>query len=312
MPFFRYPHRRQQVPIRTIIPNLLTTIALCSGLASVHFSLQTQWDMALKAVLVAALFDLLDGKAARLLKATSPFGTMLDSLSDFLSFGVAPAVLLHEWTLKPEVPGSDADVFALAAMMTFVLCSGLRLARFTAATRQVRTAAPPAPAPTLESALPTSPGRGPTLRTAPGSPNPEPRPNPLASKFFTGLPTPAAAAAVLIPPMLDISPKIHFHLQPWAVILFTFLIAFMMIGRQPMFSLKKLRIPRRLVAPFLVLVGLCVVSVAKFPWVTAAVIAGAYLLTAPISYLVYRRDLERLRADSPAPHDERPSGPSTG
>jgi CDP-diacylglycerol--serine O-phosphatidyltransferase len=271
MPFFRYPDRRREVPLRMIIPNLLTTIALCSGLASVHFSLKADWDMALKAVLVAALFDLLDGRAARLLKATSPFGTMLDSLSDFLSFGMAPAVLLHEWTLRePQVLGRDADVFALAAMMTFVLCSGLRLARFTAATRQVRSSAAPAP---------------------------EPRPNPLASKYFTGLPTPAAAAAVLIPPMLDISPKVHVRLYDWVVILFTFVVAFMMIGRQPMFSLKKIRIPRRLVAPLLVLVGLFVVAVIKFPWITAAVVAGGYLLTAPLSYTSYRRAVRRQRAE---------------
>lgn len=268
---------RREVPLRMIVPNLLTTIALCSGLASIHFSLRAEWDMALKAVLVAALFDLLDGRAARLLKATSPFGTMLDSLSDFLSFGVAPAVLLHEWTLRdPEIRGRDADALALAAMMTFVLCSGLRLARFTAATRQVRTAAP-------------------------SPPPPDARPNPLAQKFFIGLPTPAAAAAVLIPPMLQVSTTVHVRMPDWAVILLTFVISGMMIGRQPMFSLKKIRIPRPMVAPLLVLVGLLVVMVAKFPWLTFAMIAGGYLLSTPISFIAYRRAARRLAAEEALP-----------
>jgi hypothetical protein len=72
----------------------------------------------------------------------------------------------------------------------------------------------------------------------------------------------------------------------------------MMIGRQPMFSLKKIRIPRRLVAPLMVIVGLLVVSMAKYPWLTGSVIAGAYLLTAPLSYIAYHRLARQLRSES--------------
>jgi CDP-diacylglycerol---serine O-phosphatidyltransferase len=279
MPFFRYPSRRREVPLRLIVPNLLTTIALCCGLASVHFSLRADWNRALVAVFIAAVFDLLDGRAARLLKASSPFGTMLDSLSDFLAFGIAPAVLLHQWTLaNPEIRGMrdrDADVLALASMMTFVLCSGLRLARFTAATRQVRSSNSPPP--------------------------PEPRPSPLAQKFFTGLPTPAAAAAVLIPPMLETSSRVNYRVPDGIVIVYTFVIAILMIGRQPMFSLKKIRIPRRFVAPLLVAVGLIVVFFTKYPWIIICIFAGGYLLSAPFSYMAYKRAVRQLRAaDVPA------------
>ena len=115
------------IPLRRLLPNLLTTVSLCSGLASLHFALQGDWDRALSAIAVAAIFDALDGGAARLLKATSKFGAVLDSLSDFLSFAVAPALILHQWMLK------EAEAPGLAATMTFVLCGALRLARFTSA-----------------------------------------------------------------------------------------------------------------------------------------------------------------------------------
>src|SRR3954453_6143427 len=124
--------RKRAIPLRMIIPNLLTTVALCSGLASIHYSLKHDWDRALMAVGVAVIFDMLDGRAARLLRAASPFGAIMDSLSDFLSFGVAPGILLHQWMLSRYPLIGENDVFVLAALMTFVLCSALRLARFTA------------------------------------------------------------------------------------------------------------------------------------------------------------------------------------
>jgi CDP-diacylglycerol--serine O-phosphatidyltransferase len=276
---FRRRDRPREVPIRRIIPNFLTTVALCSGLASIHFSLRGDlWDRAMMAIMVSAVFDLADGLAARALKVTSAFGTMLDSLSDFVAFGVAPAVLLHEWTLKdPQYKGRDIETFALAAMMLFALCSALRLARFTAATRQVRVPVTVVPA------------------AAPEGPRPvlEGRPNPLSMRFFTGLPTPAAAAAVLIPPMIETSAA-GYHLPDWLVIVFTVIVAVMMVGRQPMFSLKKIRVPRQLVVPLLVVVGLVVVAIAKFPWITISVISGGYLLTAPMSYVAHRRAMQRL------------------
>ena len=297
MVFIGFPDRRREVPFRLLVPNLLTTVALCSGMASIHFSLKASaavaageptsaagllrindWEKAMAAIFVAAIFDMLDGRAARLLKAQSPFGAMLDSLSDFLAFGVAPGVLLHQWTLKDAtVLGKDADAFALAAVMTFILCSALRLARFTAATRQVRTPHGQMP-----------------------PPQPDTRPNPVASMFFVGMPTPAAAAAVLIPPMMENSSKIGYRIPDYLVIGFTFLVAGMMISRLPMYSFKKVRIPRRLVAPLMVIIGLLVVLAAKHPWLTGTVLAGGYLLTTPFSILAYRK-MQRVAAQHTPP-----------
>jgi CDP-diacylglycerol--serine O-phosphatidyltransferase len=113
--------------VAALIPNLLTTLALCSGLAALHFALQPNWEKAMGALVLAGIFDFLDGGAARLLRASSQFGAVLDSLSDFLAFGVAPALILHQWMLAAQGP------LGLAAVMTHALCAGLRLARFTAA-----------------------------------------------------------------------------------------------------------------------------------------------------------------------------------
>jgi CDP-diacylglycerol--serine O-phosphatidyltransferase len=235
------------------------------------------WEKALACIFFAAVFDMLDGRAARLLKAQSPFGAMLDSLSDFLCFGVAPGLLLHQWTLNDvEVANRSADAIGLAAVMTYILCAALRLARFTAAARVVKL--------------------------APGMPPPpEPKPNPHAFKFFVGMPSPAAAGAVLIPPMLAVSTFPHEQAPDWVVILFTFLISGLMIGRQPMFSFKRVRIPRRWVVPFLVVIGLIVAGAVKFPFFTAALVCGAYLLTTPLSMMVHRRLLATNRTEMVPP-----------
>ena len=110
--------------VNRMIPNGLTVLALCAGLTSIRFALDERWDLAVFAIVVAGIFDGLDGRAARILKVTSRFGAELDSLSDFLSFGVAPAVLIYEWALS----GVRGMGWALALL--FAVCCALRLARF--------------------------------------------------------------------------------------------------------------------------------------------------------------------------------------
>lgn len=110
--------------VNRMIPNGLTVLALCAGLTSIRFALDERWDLAVFAIVVAGVFDGLDGRAARILKVTSRFGAELDSLSDFLSFGVAPAVLIYEWAL------SDVRGMGWALALLFAVCCALRLARF--------------------------------------------------------------------------------------------------------------------------------------------------------------------------------------
>ncbi|MEK6703686.1 MAG: phosphatidylcholine/phosphatidylserine synthase [Planctomycetota bacterium] len=289
---------RQHVSFRKLVPNLLTTVSLCSGLASIHYSLraaglqleyelvaagkpllagqlaeiEAMWKTAMLAIGVAAVFDLLDGRAARLLRASSRFGAVYDSLSDFLSFGVAPAILIQQWMLRSH------GALGMAAVLAFVLCAALRLARFTAMPKQ----------PLSMSAL---------------------------SKFFSGLPTPAAAGAVLVPPMLDVAKYFPFtngkgklapevqgafdSLEPALVMVNTFLIAALMVSRIPMFSFKKIRVKRSLVVPLMVAFGMVVLAMFRDPWLTIPVVVWCYLFTLPFATVAHKRIWAELGQHKP-------------
>ena len=116
--------RLQVLPIRNLVPNMLTVLALCAGMTAIRFAISERWEAAVWAVFVAGFFDSIDGRVARLLKSTTKFGAELDSLSDVVSFGVAPAVLLYLWVMK-QVGG-----LGWAVCLTLVVCCALRLARF--------------------------------------------------------------------------------------------------------------------------------------------------------------------------------------
>lgn len=110
--------------INRLIPNMLTLFALCAGLTAVKFALDGRWELSCVAIIVAALFDALDGRIARLLDSTSKFGAELDSLSDFIAFGVAPSIILYVWTMD------QAGRIGWGCSLLFSACMALRLARF--------------------------------------------------------------------------------------------------------------------------------------------------------------------------------------
>jgi CDP-diacylglycerol--serine O-phosphatidyltransferase len=120
----RRVRRITPIALHRLIPNVLTLLALCAGMTAIRFALDDRYEWATVAVIVAAVLDGLDGTIARLLKATSPFGAQLDSLSDFVSFGVAPAVLLYLWTMH------DLHSLGWVLVLLFGVCCALRLARF--------------------------------------------------------------------------------------------------------------------------------------------------------------------------------------
>jgi CDP-diacylglycerol--serine O-phosphatidyltransferase len=117
-----FSHAR--IPVRMMVPNFFTLLGLCAGLTSIRMSIEGRYDFALAAIVFAALLDGLDGRIARLLKASSRFGAELDSLADFVNFGVAPAIMIFTWGL------GDHKSLGWIAVMLFALASALRLARF--------------------------------------------------------------------------------------------------------------------------------------------------------------------------------------
>jgi CDP-diacylglycerol---serine O-phosphatidyltransferase len=120
------PRRRRfkAIPVRTLLPNLITLLALCAGLTAIRMAVEDHLDLALAAIVLAATLDGIDGRVARLLKGTSRFGAELDSLADFVNFGVAPALILYFWGLH------DLKSAGWIAALVFAICAGLRLARF--------------------------------------------------------------------------------------------------------------------------------------------------------------------------------------
>ncbi len=119
--------RGRLVPFTAVIPNLVTLLGLCAGLTAVRMAVEHRFDVAVVLIIFAVILDGLDGRLARYFRATSKFGEQLDSLADFVDFGVAPAMLLYVWRLD------DLSSFGWICALVLAICTGLRLARFNAA-----------------------------------------------------------------------------------------------------------------------------------------------------------------------------------
>src|SRR5437660_9460712 len=108
MQYSRYDHERRQrglerwrkIPVRKLVPNVITLLALCAGMTGIRLALEGRYELALGAIVFAAMLDAVDGRVARMIKGTSRFGAELDSLADFVNFGVAPGLILYFWQLK--------------------------------------------------------------------------------------------------------------------------------------------------------------------------------------------------------------------
>src|SRR5215471_7977471 len=132
MPYSRFERYRPEaklrrlrlIPFRMLLPNLITLLALCAGLSAIRLAFEDKLEWAVAAIVFAAMLDGIDGRVARMLKGTSRFGAELDSLADFVNFGVAPALILYFWTLH------ELGNAGWIAAMVFAISTGLRLARF--------------------------------------------------------------------------------------------------------------------------------------------------------------------------------------
>jgi CDP-diacylglycerol--serine O-phosphatidyltransferase len=236
-----------------LIPNILTVLALCAGLTAILYAYQGKWKFAVIAILIAAVLDALDGRVARLLGGSTKFGAELDSLSDFVSFGVAPALLVFLWSLQ------SAQEIGWITALVFAVCAALRLARFN-----TRLGVSDMPA--------------------------------WASNFFTGVPAPAGGGLALLPMILSFNFQNQTLAHPAITIPVMVIVACLMISRIPTYALKQVRVPHRMVMPFLLFVGLTAALLAMATWLTISVFLFVYLLSIPFSMRAYRR-LQRDAAD---------------
>src|SRR5215472_11592511 len=118
--------RFRPIPVRMLVPNVITLLAICAGLTAIRLSTEGRMELAVAAIVFAAVLDGLDGRVARMIKGQSKFGAELDSLADFVNFGVAPGLILYFWQLHYAHNGG------WIAAMVFAIAGGLRLARFNA------------------------------------------------------------------------------------------------------------------------------------------------------------------------------------
>ncbi|MDP1583000.1 MAG: CDP-diacylglycerol--serine O-phosphatidyltransferase [Bradyrhizobium sp.] len=118
--------RFRPIPVRLLVPNVITLLAICAGLTAIRLSTEGRMELAVALIVFAAVLDGVDGRVARMIKGQSKFGAELDSLADFVNFGVAPGLILYTWTLH------DQGNAGWIAAMTFAISGGLRLARFNA------------------------------------------------------------------------------------------------------------------------------------------------------------------------------------
>lgn len=116
--------RLREIPLRLMVPNLITVLAICAGLTGIRLAFEGRYELAVAMVLAAAFLDGIDGRVARMMKATSKFGAQMDSLADIINFGVAPALVLYVYVLD------QAQAFGWIAALIYVISAGLRLARF--------------------------------------------------------------------------------------------------------------------------------------------------------------------------------------
>jgi len=248
-----------------LIPNILTMIGLCAGLSGMRLALDGDYGHAAFALLIAAAIDGLDGRIARLLRATSRFGAEFDSLSDFLCFGVAPAFILYLWSLH------EGGSYGFLPCILFTVCMALRLARFNA------TIAGPSPAPTYThnffTGVPAPAGAGLAL-----------------FPLFAGLEARKLQWHTLFT-------LVH-HPLFVAVMLTT--VAFLLVSTLPVWSFKNFKVPADYVLPMLLGISAFAAVLVADPWAALAGLGLIYLVMLPFS----RRSFLRLKADAEALQEE--------
>lgn len=243
------PNGQATVPLSKIIPNMVTMMALISGITSLQKAMTGDFELAVMLLLAAALFDVLDGAVARALKAQSEFGAQLDSLSDFLAFGVAPGLILYEWTL------GEAGKLGWIAAVVFPVAAALRLARFNVMAKN--GADLPLWKKRFFTGVPTPAGAVLCLF-------------PLYVWFlspetFEGLSWGTPLVAL------------------WAIV-----VAALMVSRIPTFSIKYMKIPPKMMVPTMAFVALVIAALLHAPWVTLPLICIVYTASIPLVFHQYR------------------------
>ena len=259
-----------------MVPNMVTSLAACAGITSITLSCEGRFSEALVALLIACICDGMDGRIARLLRASSKLGAELDSLADFVNFGVAPAMFMYFWLTGKQVGVETAAITnpvlvraVLGCSLFYAMCDCFRLARFNTMLEQ--------------------------------------DPLPYWKNFFTGVPAPGGCWMVLTPYiLLEKAPLLHLKDIPgvtatisspffgMAMLLF---VGALMASRLPTISLKSVHVSKRARLPVMAFAMLLIACFFWDLWLTLGVIGALYILTVPLSGLAFLRGRAKYERD---------------
>ena len=234
---------------RYLLPNILTLGGLCLGISSIKFSIDGNFSLAVTLILLSAILDALDGRVARLIKGTSEFGKELDSLTDFVSFGIAPVLILYFWELN------SFGKLGWAIALIFSVCCVLRLARFNLTKTDHE--------------------------------------DEWKNNFFEGVPSPAGGLIILTPLIYELT-QFDFNLNFKIITPFlTVLTALLLVSKIPTLSLKKISISSKTTVFLLLTVGIIFISLLFYTFETLLIFNIIYLLSIPISYLIFKNQQKK-------------------
>ena len=245
----------KEINLRPILPNAVTMTALAFGVSSINMAFWGNWSMAVIFIALSGIFDFLDGKVARMLNVSSRFGAELDSLSDFVSFGVAPAFLMYLWTmdadtrisvLQNQAGRADAIGIYWAVVLFVAMCCAARLARFNTLIDQKQ---------------------------------PE-----HWKHFFMGVPAPAGAYLTILPLIfwLATNQEIEFFRCPLFVSVFLIFSGIMMASKIPTLCLKHLHIPSQYASVLLIGMLVVLAGLISATWKMLSLLGICYLISIPI------------------------------
>lgn len=226
-----------------LLPNIITLSSLCITLTAVRFSMNGEYILASSLLLFAGFLDGMDGRLARFFNSSSNFGAQLDSLVDFVNFGVVPGFIIYFWINSyGEILGLD-----WAMVLIFAVCASIRLARFNVDLDDTQTK------PLIQ------------------------------KYFFKGIPSPVGAALTMLPMVLYFEFGQGFYCNQILVISYVFTLAVMMASRVPTISIKKIPIKNNNIFLTSLILGSIIFGLIFKPWLTLAIIGIVYVFSIPIT-----------------------------
>jgi CDP-diacylglycerol---serine O-phosphatidyltransferase len=235
-----------------LIPNIITLLGLIIGVSSVRFALDSKWEIAVYCILIAGILDGIDGRVARLLGATSPFGAELDSLCDFANFGFCPAIIIYLWSFQQY----EFKLCSWFAIILFVVCMAIRLARFNTSLYENKESkiakyfsiGVPAPSGALLALMP------------------------IILDFDIAL-------------LLGINIRSHTFL----IDIYIAIVAFLLASRLPTFLFKNIQIKPQYISLCMIIAAIIIIAVIIYPWYALPLLATLYISSMPFCFMINKK-----------------------